>query len=123
MTVTPGPSASGSTPATSAPPGLLTRLLWLLVAAGVLVVGLMFSLLALVVLLVAGIAFYAVIRWQTRHLRRQIDSVLRRQPPAGNGQAAPDGRTIEGEIVGRVEYERSAAKTVTDVLSDTGSRR
>jgi len=103
------------------PVSLLGRMLWLVAVVVVLVLGFMFSLLALVVLLVAGIAFYVFVKWQTRHLRRDLESALRRQPPPGDGQGAPSGLTIEGEVIAPAEYEQDVPRPVPGALSD-GSR-
>lgn len=75
-------------PALGQPPqGVLAKLLALLLGATFLVLAVMFSLLALVVVTVGGLAFWGWLRWKTRSLRKP-----RAQPPGSP-------RVIEGEFV------------------------
>lgn len=68
-------------------PGLLGRILGVLVGAALLVLGVMFSVVLLAVLAVAGLAAWGYFWWKTRKLRR----ALRERPPGG--------QVIEGEAV------------------------
>ncbi|MBL8396445.1 MAG: hypothetical protein JNK99_17155 [Candidatus Accumulibacter sp.] len=80
------------------PGGVLARLLTMSAGALLLVVGFMFSLLALGVLLIGGTLIFAYLKWQARHLRRQ---------PGGSTEprSAASGRVIEGEVIGDAEYD------------------
>ncbi|MBL8396200.1 MAG: hypothetical protein JNK99_15880 [Candidatus Accumulibacter sp.] len=82
--------------------GVLARLLTMSAGALLLVVGFMFSLLALGVLLIGGALIFAYLKWKTRHLHRQPGEPAEPRPAAG-GQAS--GRVIEGEVIGDAEYD------------------
>lgn len=70
------------------PPGLLAKLLALLLGAAFLVLAFMFSLVALVVVAVGGLALWGWLWWKTRALRKQMQAT-----------AANDPQIIEGEFV------------------------
>lgn len=70
--------------------GPLRKLAALLLGAVLVVLGLMFSLVLLVVLVVAGLAGWTYFWWRTRELRRAMA-----QRPHATGQ----GRVVEGEAV------------------------
>jgi hypothetical protein len=80
-------------------PGLLGKVFGALAGAALLVLGVMFSAVLLVVLVVGGLAAWAYFWWKTRELRR----TLRERPP--------DGHVIEGEAV--IVEERDAAERIT----------
>lgn len=82
-------------------PGPLGKLVALIVGAGLLVLGFMFSLVILAIVAVAGIAVFGWFWWKTRDLRK----ALREQ--ATHDMRA--GEVIEGEAVVVEEYrcERS----------------
>ncbi len=78
-------------------PGLIGRIIGLIIASGIMIVGFMFSLVALAIVavlaLVAGVWFW----WKTRAIRRQL-----REQPASAFSTQPaddDGTIIEGEAV------------------------
>ncbi|HMY05696.1 MAG TPA: hypothetical protein PLS39_05750 [Accumulibacter sp.] len=80
----------------------LGKALAVLFGAAALLVGVMFSMLALTVLLVVGAVIFAVLVWKTRHLRRH----LRQQMASPNDWPEPAwrdnrdaGTIIEGEAV------------------------
>lgn len=70
------------------PPGLLAKLLALLLGAAFLVLAFMFSLVALVVVTVGGLALWGWLWWKTRALRKQMQAA-----------AANDPQIIEGEFI------------------------
>lgn len=77
-------------------PGLLEKLLTLIVGALLLVATFMFSLLVFSVAVVVGLMVWGYFWWKTRELRR----VMREQPPGGMRHGAgPGGHVIEGEAV------------------------
>lgn len=77
-------------------PGLLARALTLLVTAGLLVLGFMFSLLLVAFAVAVALLAGGYLWWQTRRLRRH----LREQTPGGvPRQDAAAGTVFEGEAV------------------------
>ncbi|MDO8959163.1 MAG: hypothetical protein Q7U85_05465 [Rhodocyclaceae bacterium] len=74
-------------------PGLLEKILTLVVGTLVLVAAFMFSLVILAVALVAGLMFWGYFWWKTRKIRHG----LREQPP--RQQRPPSGQVIEGEVI------------------------
>jgi len=85
-------------------PGLLEKILTLVVGTLVLVAAFMFSLVILAVALVAGLLFWGYFWWKTRKLRQALRE---QQPSQPRRQQAPGGHVIEGE-----------AKVVDDVPVD-----
>ena len=81
-------------------PNLLTRILTVLGGVILLVVGLMFSLVILAAVAVAGLAAWGWFRWKTRELRKAM-----KQRPAG-------GHVIDGEAI--VVDESRSARIVID---------
>lgn len=81
------------------PQGILAKAFAFLLTLALIVVGLMFSVVALAVAAVGGLAFWGWLRWQTRHLRRQMAET----PAPAYRQA--DG-IIEGEAL-RVDEPES----------------
>lgn len=71
--------------------GPLEKLLAFVLSAGLLVLAVMFSLAALVVVAIAGLAFAGWFWWKTRALRRQVKEAT---VSAYNG-----GRIIDGEVM------------------------
>ncbi len=90
----------------SAPTGVLGKLLTIAVGAALVVLAFMFSLLALVVVLVVGGLVFAYLKWKTRHLRRHLEEQMQQ---AANRQQPPSGQVIEGEVIGDAEYEARSA--------------
>lgn len=72
--------------------GPLEKLLAFVLSAGLLVLAVMFSLAALVVVAIAGLAFAGWFWWKTRALRRQVKE-------ATAGSAYRSGRIIDGEVM------------------------
>jgi uncharacterized membrane protein YphA (DoxX/SURF4 family) len=91
------------------PQGPLARIVAFVLGSALLVVGFMFSLVALAVVavgaLLAGIWFW----WKTRAVRRQIEEQLGQQATFQYDEPAFDGRIIEGEAVR--EPEQGASPT------------
>src|SRR5574343_1163710 len=85
-------------PPATQPQGLLGKLLAFILSASLLVLGFMFSLVALAVIAIAGIALGGWLWWKTRALRRQMRDDIAAAPSA---QPAPmdDGAIIEGEFI------------------------
>lgn len=98
------------------PPGPLTKLLSLVVAAGVLALGFMFSLVIIPVLLVTGLAAWAYLRWKFRQLQKamaaQMDDPAFAQQWQGSDGATGQGEVIEGEVV----VVREGQETVQEIL-------
>lgn len=86
--------------------GIFVRLLTIASAAALLAIGLMFSLLALALLLVAGLLGFAFLQWKTRHLRRQWNDAMRARAGQTVNWSADDpaGRVIEGEVIDNGEH-------------------
>jgi len=77
----------------------------IMASATLVVVGLMFSVLALAVLLVGGTLLFVYLKWKTRHLRRVLDAQMQ---PARAPEQQSSGRVIEGEIIGDAEYDANS---------------
>lgn len=82
-------------------PSLLTKILAAIAGAILLVLGLMFSLVFLVLIAVAGLAAWGWFWWKTRELRKAM-----KQRPAG-------GHVIDGEAI--VVDDSSPIRTVREV--------
>lgn len=80
-------------------PGLVGKVLGVVAGAALLVLGVMFSVVLLAVLVVAGLAAWAYFWWKTRELRK----AMRERPP--------DGHVIDGEAV--IVQEHDAAGRIT----------
>jgi len=81
------------------PPGPLAKVVTFLLGAALLVVGFMFSLVALAVVAVGAVMAGTWFWWKTRALRRELHEQMRQQPP-GAGEPQPfAGRIIEGEVI------------------------
>lgn len=78
----------------STPPGLLARLLALILSAAFMVFAFMFSLVAVAIVAVIGIVLGGWLWWKTRRLRQQLREA---QIKAGTA-AAPGEQIIEGEF-------------------------
>ncbi len=87
------------------PSGWFGKLMAIMASATLVVVGLMFSVLALAVLLVGGSLLFVYLKWKTRHLRRVLDAQMQlaRAP-----EQQSSGRVIEGEIIGDAEYDANS---------------
>ena len=103
------------------PSGWFGKLLAIMASATLVVVGLMFSVLALAVLLVGGTLLFAYLKWKTRHLRRVLDAQMQ---PARAPEQQSSGRVIEGEIIGDAEYDaNSHAPARNPLLNDVPASR
>lgn len=82
------------------PKGFFGKLFAAIAAGGLLVLGLMFSVVIVAVAVVGGLLFWGVMWWKTRELRRrmreQMDNPM--QTPFGDVPAS-GGRVIEGEVI------------------------
>lgn len=82
------------------PKGFFGKLFALIAAGGLLVLGLMFSVVIVAVAVVGGLLFWGFMWWKTRELRRrmreQMDNPM--QTPFGDVPAS-GGRIIEGEVI------------------------
>jgi hypothetical protein len=89
------------------PASLLGKVLAAIVGVLTLAAALMFSLVFVVVLAVAGLCVWGYFWWKTRELRRQIKDQMQ-TPPFGQQSAEPagEGEIIEGEAV-RVVDEKN----------------
>jgi hypothetical protein len=88
----------------SSSPGPLKKLVSVVVGIAVLVLGLMFSVVLLAVLVVAGLAVWAWLWWQTRELRRAMREHPEAAPTAATTTA--DGSIYEGEATVIETHER-----------------
>ncbi len=78
--------------------GFFGRLVAVLIGAGLLVLGLMFSVVLIIVAAAAGLVIWGWFWWKTRALRRQMRE--RMDTPFGNVEPVqPEGRIIEGEVI------------------------
>jgi hypothetical protein len=68
-------------------PGLLGKLLGVVAGTVLLVLGLMFSLVLLIVLVMLGLLAWGYFLWKTRKIRKQM------------AEAQQDGQVIEGEAI------------------------
>lgn len=82
------------------PTGFFGKLLAALATAGLLVLGLMFSVVVVAVALVVGLLFWGWMWWRTRDLRRRMREQMDRpmQAPFGD-MPSTEGRIIEGEVI------------------------
>jgi len=83
---------------TPQPAGLLGKMLAFMLSAALLVLGFMFSLVALAVVAVGGLALGGWLWWKTRRLRKQLREAATAK--------ADDGYVIEGEVIR--DYEAPA---------------
>jgi len=103
------------------PSGWFGKLLAIMASATLVVVGLMFSVLALAVLLVGGTLLFAYLKWKTRHLPRVLDAQV---DPARAPEQQSGGRVIEGEVIGDAEYDaNSHAPARNPLLHDVPASR
>ena len=81
------------------PQGPLAKIAAFVVGTALLVVGFMFSLVALAVVAVVTVVVGTWLWWKTRAVRRQIEEQLAQQPPFQPDEPVFDGHIIEGEAV------------------------
>lgn len=94
--------------------GLLGKLVGVIAASILLVLGFMFSLVLLGVLLVVGFALGAWFFWKTRHLRKAM------REAKTTGAPAADGTVIEGEAVVVEEYRVDRTPVLPDASGKSG---
>jgi uncharacterized protein HemX len=83
-----------------APQSLAGKLLAFVLSAALLVLGFMFSLVALAVIAVAGVALGGWLWWKTRALRRHLrEQATARQGQSGRAGQPSDSDIIEGEVI------------------------
>jgi Flp pilus assembly protein TadB len=87
------------------PPGPLARLVAFVLSAAFLVLAFMFSLVALAVVAVLGVALGGWLWWNTRALRKQMQQ-MRGTQSMGEEQAVRSEQVIEGECVREVPREQ-----------------
>ena len=104
--------------------GIFVRLLTIASAATLLAIGLMFSLLALALLLVGGLLGFAFLQWKTRHLRRQWNEGLRASAAQPGKWSTDDaaGRVIEGEVIDNAEQHSPASALRLPACCDSPRR-
>lgn len=85
--------------------GFLQKIVATLLAIALLTLGVMFSLVLLSVLAVAGLIAWGYLFWKTRALRKAMKEAAVQQP-------ASDGQVIEGEAIVVREYRRVDQKTL-----------
>lgn len=91
-------------------PGLFSKLIAYLLGALLLIAGLMFSVFALAVVVVGGLALWGWLWWKTRRLRREMANAANNAAAAGGSPLSPDrydSRVIEGEVIRVDEPARS----------------
>ncbi len=85
----------------------LGKVLAIVLGAAAVTVGVLFSLLALGLLLIAGVVVFAIIHWKMRQWRRQWQAQSRAQNrasasrPANPPEETAPGTIIEGEVLHR----------------------
>jgi hypothetical protein len=90
-------SSQSNTPFGRQPPSLISKVLAFVVGAGFLVLAFMFSLVALAVIAVLGLALWGWLWWKTRAIRKQMREQMGEQAPTAS--ASRDGFIIEGEVI------------------------
>ena len=80
-------------------PGLLARVLSVIVGLALLSVAFMFSLVFFAVVAVAGLLFWMYFMWKTRALRQQLRERMDEQVRAGAFEQPVSGPAAGGEII------------------------
>jgi hypothetical protein len=88
------------------PPGPLAKLAAFTLSAAFMVLAFMFSLIALAVVAVIGVALGGWLWWKTRTLRKQMMAQMREAPPVRADQPAQNEQVIEGEFSREVGPEQ-----------------
>ncbi len=83
----------------SQPPGMLEKVLTVLVGSLVLVAAFMFSLVILAVAVVLGLMIWGYFWWKTREIRKVMREQREQQQSQPRQQPAPGGHVIEGEAI------------------------
>ena len=92
------------------PQGPLAKIVTFMVGTLLLVVGFMFSLVALAVAAVGVVLGGTWLWWKTRAVRRQIEEQLAQQPPFQPDEPVFDGHIIEGEAVREPDQSASGGR-------------
>ncbi|MFZ2854002.1 MAG: hypothetical protein WAZ34_07815 [Rhodocyclaceae bacterium] len=79
--------------------GFLQKVVATLLAIALLILGVMFSLVLLSVLAVAGLIAWGYFFWKTRALRKAIKEATIDAPTGGLRNGPSDGQVIEGEAI------------------------
>jgi len=90
---------------TSNSPRLLSRLIGFIITAALIVVGLMFSAVLLVFIVIAGVIAFGYLWWKTRAMRKQMREQQNARGGAANDVFGDDdfkGEIIEGEVIHKV---------------------
>ncbi|MDP2169430.1 MAG: hypothetical protein Q8J96_03315 [Rhodocyclaceae bacterium] len=91
-------------------PGMLEKVLTVLVGSLVLVAAFMFSLVILAVAVVLGLMIWGYFWWKTREIRQIMREQREQQQSQPRQQPAPGGHVIEGEaIVVEENHEQTQA--------------
>lgn len=91
-------------------PGMLEKVLTVLVGSLVLVAAFMFSLVILAVAVVLGLMIWGYFWWKTREIRQMMREQREQQQSQPRQQPAPGGHVIEGEaIVVEENHEQTQA--------------
>ena len=93
------PNAAPRMRLNQSPPTLLGKLVAFILGAAFLVLAFMFSLVALAVIAVAGLALWGWLWWKTRAVRKQMREQMHMSEPTPGAAAQRDGLIIEGEVV------------------------
>lgn len=91
------PNAAPRMRLNQSPPTLFGKLVAFILGAGFLVLAFMFSLVALAVIAVAGLALWGWLWWKTRAVRKQMREQM--SEPMSDAAVHGDGFIIEGEVV------------------------
>jgi hypothetical protein len=90
-------------------PGLLTKVLAVVVGAAVLVGAIAVSLVVFAIALAGVLVFGGYVWWKTRHLRRQMRE-MRDVPDARDArERTPGGTIIEGEVLRKSDRDEGSA--------------
>ena len=85
------------------PAGPLAKIVTFVLGATLIVVGFMFSLVALAVVAVGAVLAGTWLWWKTRAVRRQIREQMSQQQPVQRDEKPFDGHIIEGEVIRETE--------------------
>ncbi len=88
------------------PPGPLAKLAAFVLSAAFMVLAFMFSLVALAVVAVLGVALGGWLWWKTRALRQQMQQMREAAEQMGNDGPTGSDQVIEGEFIREVPPEQ-----------------
>lgn len=81
------------------PPGIISKIVAFILGAGLLVLAFMFSLVALAILAVGGLAVWGWLWWKTRAIRQQMNDMHMEMKDARQSHTSDNGHIIEGEVI------------------------